>query len=1308
MAAAAAAADMRALAGMSSVHPHDFRNRQEAMPNDATPIVPVSYDGRKLFSEVMWNNPEYARMVPSNPSTDGMPLYNEGKEIFWLSFADVAFKNVEVLRAAIVYYIQTPDSEIFTLFPLKNSPVAKWINNVIDITPVMPEIGTRNVPFRNVPMRVSSRARTAQFTGQGFMVDMNTIYTPEGMEFFNAMVAQLRSNIWMAVATAAGGEFKMEPMAQRLPKHLYPFGSVPTTPAGAIEFEAAMTFGLLNKEVQAIHRLIAYAQQVFSPDKERVGTILLTTEDANHINISGDDTQKWYNLSGPQAVENRSGNRIRNLHGINTIAMPLMDLTLHSPNHDYLMRDYITVGSKAHFCNPMHYADPAKFKSDSRTIKFPSWTTGKHDEHTFKDFLHHCMQFNPIPTAAEVDFNGREEGSEDDGKINRQLMMRLARNVEESFAMAGTTLRGNEDRVDPLMGFDAEMASNNKKNSEDVGLGNGSDPHCPWYPINAFGEISIKFVPTRYLMFTYKTMEKVIFAGCTEEDKKVFQRGIDLVEQLRKPPTLFHLQRVIHKDEVEPYQLDAKRWDVDGEETEPRVNVFTAVNRHGGLPLDIMYDLDPKAPVFVPYGYGTWSGLATLYDYIVENPTTHRIAPAIAEIVLQFVPLYKKVVTALYNVTAYHAALDPKSCPQFHRPNSLDNMTKLYIVSWYYLADAFNEPYSIVTRLGPHTSGDLMDPGKALAVINPTRGKFDEAPKIKLAADLGLLADPFILENKLILTAQQLATITKPEIVKGLVGLRKALGQRAFDYKNYPARAQVILEGLQFPNWLELTNALEEKLEDIQIFLKDHGLDHPIDTIFTFDGSLDVDADPSRIILLPINIKYDGKAYQYAQRPGPKRPARDAAGELLDNLNIEELPQVNDNVESGAYRLYESFYDQDRHLFSSTLITGMSHVNKRIPNIGRGRVGPNGEIRTTLYRNQGPFNNYQEDENARDEEQMLREMIHDESKFQELRQQFPDLHDFVIHNIIHPVSGYKSKKMTTFECRWLAANKLPAPLAFAAKAVLMQTICLKATDAMYDNDINIPFNGMIARPWEEQEMISIVTTATGEIGSTRFNGLDSTVGFDQGSQMLPIQAFMRFKTLLPNPRKWFILPFVRGGRGWGKGNQYINHTDLYGAVPEESPFWQNTVADRLFSGEKLGNNALIAVLQGYETAVKDTFTDRHYDIRGRWYEADFLGRLKDSEEFGIRSEPMFDGVFFMGMTHNINAKKKTVPMHDNFTFWDQAQSRATNFHIDQVTQYIKTVDGKWQRINDAHYWGAEDDGFMQREQSLAPVKMKPI
>lgn len=1242
----------------------EFHTFASVPPNVKTTFSQFLYDDGCEDSKVL---------LGGNSFNDGQAMYNEGKEIFWMSYAEQVFKNVEILQTDIARYAAGPDADIFAIFPIIRSAKTHFQSSQFISEPTMPEISTRKVPNRNISMKVAIKRHTAQYTGEGFQVDYEAMKTREGMQYFDRMLGQLVSDLWNAIITSAIHEFQMEPCGYNRPVQLYPFTGIPRSVSEVQEIEAASTFGMLNKGTQAITRLIAYANGIFRRDNLKLGSFVLTMQDSDWVNIGGDDSQKWYDQSGSAALANRSsGNSKRPIHGITQVSVPTLDLPLHSPNHDYQLRHDVTLGSKAHFCDPMHRADPTKYESSSRTVKFPSWTSNKHDEYDFKNFLNHCMQFNPL----QSDVSTSEGDRKDEGKINRRLMNELARRVEQLFRESKTELANNEDVVDVLLGYDAGM------NRDETDLN-----RCAWYPINAFGEMSEKMIKSRHLLPMYKNWEAVLFAGCTNEDKMVWSKALELARFLAKPTEEMSLS---------VNQSSAKAT-MAGDLSEPQYSEF-AVNSHGGIDLDNLFALNKNAgdrkTAVVPWGYGNYAGFATVAEYVEKHLDHHNILPEIADVIVPFVPLYQRVIKRAMEVTSHNAALDPNMCPAMHQPESLDEMTKVLNAAWPFLFDAFNEPYY-----------GRFDGGSDRTVTieaSSTAAPYSEKPVPGDAGELGLLSADLMVRGEdkraRVMNMEELRTIVDPDKYTKLKKSIDYINQKASkgalsddDVVRYNDRLNEQM-GFKALDWIAFFKALQARIEDIRVFAAMRTSmpgDSPVDTNFeamdrAVHSAAVMNLNENRPILLPLNI--------------------------VDPTNIQPIPRYVKG-EDGARldgdqigRTIDNFYVSERGLFSSTPITRMQYIKEQYKPAPRGRVGPNGEVRTLLYADGLPYVN----QLATDEEALRRELIHNEAAFEVLRSQFPELPDLVIHNMIHPFSGYNAAKMTPFECRWLEANKLPATAAFAAKLLLMQTICLKATDKLYDNNMCIPLNGMIIRPWEQQLMASLVAIADGDLGITSFSGIDNTVGFDQFSQTFSIQAFMHFKVLIKNNKRFLMLPFVRGGPILGgKGNQYANHLPGTGAVYPTSNYWQEIVQNRLFNGELLGDYSNFAVLQGYNTAAEDTFGESHYDIRGAYHANDYLGRLEESTDFGWRSRPMYDGQFFTAMNLNLDARRKReLPGVGEFTFADQAESRAINFVVDQVTQFVRTKDNKmWQKIHSAHMWGDENEGLTQVEQSITPNKI---
>src|SRR5271166_689779 len=102
----------------------------------------------KSYSEWVIENLD-AHLTQENPA-QGVEHYQQNKEIYWMSFADWACKNVGKLSDSLFLFMQDQNSWIFRFFPLKISKATRYIQQNIDVHQELPRIGTRKVPFPNI------------------------------------------------------------------------------------------------------------------------------------------------------------------------------------------------------------------------------------------------------------------------------------------------------------------------------------------------------------------------------------------------------------------------------------------------------------------------------------------------------------------------------------------------------------------------------------------------------------------------------------------------------------------------------------------------------------------------------------------------------------------------------------------------------------------------------------------------------------------------------------------------------------------------------------------------------------------------------------------------------------------------------------------------------------------------------------------------------------------------------------------------------------------------------------------------------
>jgi hypothetical protein len=443
----------------------------------------LNSDGIKLSDQIY--------LASDNPDQTAQ-TYQANKNVFWMSFIDYSMNHPEILSGYMTEYIQNEKAPIFSMFPIKLTNQGRIYQNRIVIDPVMPEIGTRKVPHRQISVRVERREGSTVYTGEAFAMDYHYLRTPEGMQYFDKMANAVVSDIWRMVAFSTIKEFQSNATPYSNPDQLYPYDEAPNTPDDCFKYEA-LQYGALNKNPQAIHNLCARVGRIFEANNgSPLARMILTADASNFINVR-DQTNLYYDKSGPQILANRgAGNVIRQIHGLEVIPIELMANELHSNAQDLVLQNEVVTGGMFKFPEKCQSLPPHKYRSHFRNIKASSWSSNKMEEYSFQEAIHHCPEFYPL--------------SHPDQALRGTLNTKVIESVfkENSIVFSKTRVKLNEHIKDQLHQFLTRRGSNINKFSF----------------VRSFGEIEECHLHTRYLTFVYKTMEYALTKDLTDSEKR--------------------------------------------------------------------------------------------------------------------------------------------------------------------------------------------------------------------------------------------------------------------------------------------------------------------------------------------------------------------------------------------------------------------------------------------------------------------------------------------------------------------------------------------------------------------------------------------------------------------------------------------------------------------------------------------------------------------------------------------------------------------------------------------------------------------
>lgn len=425
--------------------------------------------------------------------------YKEAKNVFWMSILDEGILDTEVLTGFVNEFMMNQNADIFEVFPVKLDQRARFMTSEIIIDPVVPGAGVRKVPNRQINFRVNALEGVAYYTSQGFSKDYLFLRTPKGMEYFDTMLNAVVSDIWCMIVHSALHECQSAVPLISAPEQKYAHTEIPLTVAALIAEESKF-WGAVNKDPQAIHRVLATVSRTFEQNRSEPASRVIISKDCEHYINMRDNTNLYYDTSGKQAVANRNGTVTRALHGMKVLIVPMLEPVLHGV-HDHVLRNVVQTGDMFTFAETSYGADAKKYKSSNRTIKFSSWAKMAPEEHTLKHFLHHCPEFIPMSSKTNP------------GKLNYVLLKKLVDNHHSLFAK--TQVRPtfeNLKNLHPFLQYDETI--NN------------------FLPVTVFGEITECHLKSRYLTLPYNTMKQAILRDLPDDDKQAIE---DLVSELVFP-----------------------------------------------------------------------------------------------------------------------------------------------------------------------------------------------------------------------------------------------------------------------------------------------------------------------------------------------------------------------------------------------------------------------------------------------------------------------------------------------------------------------------------------------------------------------------------------------------------------------------------------------------------------------------------------------------------------------------------------------------------------------------------------------------
>ena len=348
--------------------------------------------------------------------------------------------------------------------------------------------------------------------------------------------------------------------------------------------------------------------------------------------------------------------------------------------------------------------------------------------------------------------------------------------------------------------------------------------------------------------------------------------------------------------------------------------------------------------------------------------------------------------------------------------------------------------------------------------------------------------------------------------------------------------------------------------------------------------------------------------------------------------------------------------------------------------------------------------------------------LYTESSFDKLKAAFPRYPDAFLHNVVYPLSGNpmaiknndgqlsttKVADVPDSQMRYMATHSYSIREAIGARLVLFQEPCAQMACIWREKNIRIPFDVTVLRPREHLTTRAMGAVSDGYIGSLYLSDIVTLLDFSANIKQYQFQMEMREGTLINEPRKFYVIPHVCGGRLiGGKGNDwYFNAFELPSHEAYMDSHTMQSFRAGAETGESMGNNSNFAVLQGYNHAFKRKELSVYTDITGHSDYRDFVGRLESCKEFNSDQDtPMMEGLFFHNMVMDWGRGRDSgtdVPT-DHQSYREVSNTRMMNFHCLQTTQYVYSRLNGYATVPSAHLFGEQLPGLREKESGNARI-----
>jgi hypothetical protein len=416
-------------------------------------------------------------------------------------------------------------------------------------------------------------------------------------------------------------------------------------------------------------------------------------------------------------ARSNAGNE-KTVDGAKIYAIPLAMGRLNDEHFTPLLRNMFQTGGFVRMRDLTINLPASEYSSEKRSIRLASVSLNSMKKYTLIETLQHVPEFYPVDYQAvnpdgsnAFDFDERNQGGLDEhdddvyyhndgtdrmydnpssprGQINRNILWQLINDRKHVFeTRMRTKLEGNEELINTLIRFDKEIKTESKM-----------------YPIDMMGELSECNAKTKYMSHVYRTMEHAIFSDIGSDGISKLEAGLRLAKYLNKPNMM---DRRI-EEEVRRLSMAVgdqfNNWAIDLE-----LKIGKTENQSNGQPLlkeEYLQAADGTLlQDMTPWGLGSIWGFAGIIDGSVSSQT---YLPSIRQTVVDFMSVYKQVITKLITLCPENPCLSPSLIPEHLNHSQMTDFTRIMIVAWSTIFNNFVTP-NIVKEVNRNNMANLQN-----------------------------------------------------------------------------------------------------------------------------------------------------------------------------------------------------------------------------------------------------------------------------------------------------------------------------------------------------------------------------------------------------------------------------------------------------------------------------------------------------------------------------------------------------------------------------------------------------------------------